>query len=97
MLLAVVGIALTVLLLARDERSPLDRHNGPETKAEVRAILGPPDRVEVLRRAECWYYGPRDEFTEAKLCFGERGRLAWFAWGNREPPTGNSPPPPLFH
>ena len=95
MLLAVALIALAVLLYA-DKQGGNPLSSRLMTKAEVRAALGPPDSVEVLRRAECWSYGPRDEFTEAKLCFGERGRLAWFAWGNRQPPKGSSPPS-LFH
>jgi hypothetical protein len=40
----------------------------------------PARRRGVLKRAECWSYGRRDGITEAKLCFGERGRLAWWAW-----------------
>jgi hypothetical protein len=66
------------------------------TKAEVRGMLGPPDTVEVLRRAECWSYGPQGELTEAKLCFGQRGRLAWFALSSKGPPKGTGPPMALF-
>jgi hypothetical protein len=93
MFLAVAAITSTVFLLKRDGGGPSKQ---PTTKAEVRLVLGSPEKVEVLRRAECWYYGPQAEFTEAKVCFGERGRLAWYAWGNRQPPQGTTPPPPLF-
>jgi len=86
---AVMVITLAVLLQAGNQGgNPSDRLM---TKAEVRGVLGPPDTVEVLRRAECWSYGPRGEFTEAKLCFGERGRLAWFAWSSKRVPAA-----PLF-
>jgi hypothetical protein len=86
---AVMVITLAVLLQAGNQGgNPSDRLM---TKADVRGVLGPPDIVEVLRRAECWSYGPRDEFTEAKLCFGERGRLAWFAWSSKRVPAA-----PLF-
>ena len=77
-------ITLAVLLQAgKQGRNPFSDLDGLMTKAEVRGVLGPPDTIEVLRRAECWSYGPRREFTEAKLCFGDRGRLAWFAWGTK--------------
>jgi len=73
---AVTVIALAVLLHAgRQGSNQFSDLDGLMTKAEVRAVLGPPDTVEVLRRAECWSYGPRGEITEAKLCFGQRGRL----------------------
>lgn len=83
-MVAVSVITLAVLLQAGKRGSPNDRLM---TKAEVRGVLGPPDTIEVLRKAECWSYGRRAEFTEAKLCFGERGRLAWFAWSSKREPT----------
>jgi hypothetical protein len=87
-------ITLAVLLQAgKQGGNPSDR---VMTRAEVREVLGPPDTTEALRRAECWSYGPRREFTEAKLCFGKRGRLAWYAWGNRRALKGMAPPAPLF-
>jgi hypothetical protein len=83
-MVAVSVITLAVLLQAGKRGSPNDRLM---TKAEVRGVLRPPDTIEVLRKAECWSYERRAEFTEAKLCFGERGRLAWFAWSSKREPT----------
>jgi hypothetical protein len=92
-----VGIVAAVFVYAgKRENNPFMRLEGLETKAEVRAFVGPPDSVEVLTRAECWSYGPRDGITEAKLCFGERGRLAWFAYsGSSEQPPEMPTSPPL--
>jgi hypothetical protein len=89
MFLMVAALALAVLLL-NDEGNRFKRLTGAVSKAEVRAIVGPPDEIEVLPKAECWLYGPDDEITEAKLCFGERGKLAWFAYGSREGPSPRS-------
>jgi hypothetical protein len=96
---AATVVALSVITLAVLLQAGKQGGNPSErlmTKADVRGVLGPPDTIEVLRRAECWSYGPRREFTEAKLCFGERGRLAWYAWGNGRAPKGTAPPAPLF-
>jgi len=82
-------IAAILVYLGGRESNPFTRLHGLVTKAEVRAVVGPPDAVEVLRRAECWTYGPQDGFSSGKVCFGERGRLAWFAYSRRseQPPA----------
>jgi hypothetical protein len=90
---AVAFSVITLAVLLQAGKQGGNPSNRLMTKADVRGVLGPPDTIEVLRRAECWSHGPREEFTEAKLCFGERGRLAWYAWGNRGTPNRTSPPP----
>lgn len=79
--LLTAGITVALLLHAGKDDNPFKQLDGLMTKPEARSVVGPPDGVEVLKRAECWSYGRRAGITEAKLCFGERGRLAWWSWG----------------
>jgi hypothetical protein len=32
------------------------------------------------RRADCWFYGPRDYFARTKTCSGKRYEEAWLAY-----------------
>jgi hypothetical protein len=82
-LLMVAIVAAVFVYAGKKESNQFTRLKGLHTKGDVRAVIGPPNAVEVLTRAECWSYGPRNGITEAKLCFGERGRLAWFAYSGR--------------
>jgi hypothetical protein len=93
MLICMAAITVTVVL-ERKPSNPFEHLPQLASKAEVRATVGRPDKVDVLRRTECWLYGPRDYFAEAKICFGERGRVAWLAYSPRERRHTQPPSPP---
>ena len=78
-LFVALAVALTVLF-RMDARPLADRVvqdvQPGLTRAQVRRIAGEPQRVRVLPRAECWSYTTP---VRMKLCFGQRGHVAWVA------------------
>jgi hypothetical protein len=55
----------------------------------VRELLGEPTRVEVRPHAEVWDYdAPLVDVTHIRVVFGERRRVAWYAFSShrRTPP-----------
>lgn len=49
-------------------------------QAEIRQAVARPDE----RRAECWFYGPRDYFAQTKICSGKRHEEAWLVYSPRD-------------
>jgi len=92
MLICVAGITMAVVMFTPTSSKEFDRLPRLASKearqaelrqreaelrlAQLRLAVGRPGK----RRADCWFYGPRDYFARTETCSGERHEEAWLAY-----------------